>query len=401
MPRDVTERQPITARLRLTARSRLLSPHLRALALQASSMRNVPLLLLLSSILFLEISPSSLRLLQLIYRHGDRLPVYSFPNDPHQQRWAIGGDFLTSKGEEQLFELGTFLRRRYDGFVPRRFDPLHIYVRSTGFDRTIQSARCKLAGLYRQAPNSSLAQELARLERLNVSIVSMPPDDDLMVRCKSLCPAFDQLWEQKQRSEEWQRLEAHYRDFMRLLELHSGVRDVDLMKAFSIADPVSCWVAHNLSFPKWMTPAIAARVLEIGALKHYLKFSTPGMQRLRGGPLVKQMLENMERRMREPNLRRGRRVYSYSAHDGTISAVMNYLRIFNFKKSPYGSCLIFELHERPQRHFFVKIFLRNSSAALPHFIPFPDCKAECPFEQFRAAASKNLPEDVRAECFPS
>lgn len=356
------------------------------------------LLLLLPPVL--ETSPSSLRLLQLIFRHGDRLPVYSFPNDPHQQRWAIGGDFLTTKGEEQLFDLGIFLRRRYDGFVPRRFDPSHIYLRSTGFDRTIQSARCKLAGLYREG-NASMREELTKLKALNVTITSMPPDDDLMVRCKAICPAFDQLWEEKQRSEEWKKLEEYYHDFMQFVGRHAGVRDVNLMKAFSIADPVSCWVAHNLSFPSWMTPDVAARILEIGALKHYLKFSTPGMQRLRGGPLVKEMLENMERRMKEPDLRKGRRVFSYSAHDGTISAVMNYLGIFNHKKSPYGSCLLVELHEKPERHFFVKFFLRNSSSSVPHFIPFPNCRPECPFEQFKTAASRNLPQDVRAECFPS
>ena len=58
---------------------------------------------------------------------------------------------LTYIGEQQLFDLGCRLRKRYINelnFLSQNYDPNEISVRSTNVKRCINSAKCLLAGLY-------------------------------------------------------------------------------------------------------------------------------------------------------------------------------------------------------------------------------------------------------------
>jgi hypothetical protein len=81
-------------------------------------------------------------LLNQIFRHGARTPADTFPNDPHINEtfspfgWgqltnvsstSIESHHLTSlplqKGKAQLFETGSYLRKRYSDFLDGTFMP--------------------------------------------------------------------------------------------------------------------------------------------------------------------------------------------------------------------------------------------------------------------------------------
>uniref|UniRef100_A0A3B4A414 Uncharacterized protein n=1 Tax=Periophthalmus magnuspinnatus TaxID=409849 RepID=A0A3B4A414_9GOBI len=95
-------------------------------------------------------SPYELQLVQVLFRHGARTPLKSIPNV------LEGGSFagqLTTLGMQQLYELGKRLRQRYiedSPFLSPAFSPSEVYVRSTNIWRTIESAKCLVAGLFQQ-----------------------------------------------------------------------------------------------------------------------------------------------------------------------------------------------------------------------------------------------------------
>lgn len=89
---------------------------------------------------------SSLVLLQIVYRHGDRTPIRTFKNDPVPiTAWKEGPGQLTTVGCRQHYTMGSHLKSRYAHFLTG--NPHELQVWSSDKDRCLASAQCHLAGL--------------------------------------------------------------------------------------------------------------------------------------------------------------------------------------------------------------------------------------------------------------
>ncbi|XP_013792654.1 prostatic acid phosphatase-like, partial [Limulus polyphemus] len=61
---------------------------------------------------------STLQLLQILYRHGDRTPIRMFDKDPNKNyTWPEGLGRLTNLGKQQQYERGQYLRKYYKDFL--------------------------------------------------------------------------------------------------------------------------------------------------------------------------------------------------------------------------------------------------------------------------------------------
>ncbi len=56
--------------------------------------------------------------------------------------------FLWQKGQERAFELGKYLRNRYNGYLGESYSFDEVFVQSSSRDRTIMTAELCLAGLF-------------------------------------------------------------------------------------------------------------------------------------------------------------------------------------------------------------------------------------------------------------
>nr|CAD7437444.1 unnamed protein product [Timema bartmani] len=132
------------------------------------------------------------------FRHGDRTPLETYPNDPYnavdiywpeglgqltEQQYAIG-QYLLSRytrwvgssntslvnisaacipgvvcllqvGREQQYVLGQHLRSRYSDLLPEVYSYKDLYVKSEDSDRCVMSAECNLFALYPPLYNTS------------------------------------------------------------------------------------------------------------------------------------------------------------------------------------------------------------------------------------------------------
>lgn len=50
------------------------------------------------------------------------------------------------------YQLGQYIRKRYEGFLSTAYNPDEIYVQSSDFERTIRSAMANMGGLYPPLP---------------------------------------------------------------------------------------------------------------------------------------------------------------------------------------------------------------------------------------------------------
>ena len=88
------------------------------------------------------------------------------------------------------------------------------------------------------------------------------------------------------------------------------------------------------------------RITEIRAIGFkYLYGGNTEIKRLKGGPLVKQMMSNMEGDAQGLDLTKSYKFHMYSAHDDTVAAVMSTMGVFDPQIPSYASTFIVELHQ--------------------------------------------------------
>lgn len=113
---------------------------------------------------------ASLRLVGIVFRHGDRAPTELYPNDPHTAyEWPgglgalsevmnisclrncihiVNANFSPQKGSLQMHQLGANLRQRYYKLLPSDgvYSKANMFVLSSAAERCLMSAASFLAG---------------------------------------------------------------------------------------------------------------------------------------------------------------------------------------------------------------------------------------------------------------
>lgn len=132
----------------------------------------------------------SLRLVHVLWRHGDRSPAKpTFPTDTGNpvNSWPQGWGELSIEGMRQQFQLGRWLRQRYEGFLSNEYSAYEIHVRSTTYNRTLMSAMANLAGFF--YPPTSNEQFHPNISWFPVPIHSVPSEiDSVLPECKGISP---------------------------------------------------------------------------------------------------------------------------------------------------------------------------------------------------------------------
>ncbi|GAB1610523.1 prostatic acid phosphatase-like [Argonauta hians] len=334
----------------------------------------------------------SLRLVQVLYRHGDRSPTTTFPKDDADDLWPNGLGQLTKVGMRQQYELGKYLRQRYGGFINTTFNTEQMVVRSTDKDRTLMSAYCNLAGLFAPSPDDMWNPDLRWQP---VPVHTVPKYQDKLLYMEAQCPQYYHLYTQFLQSQQYHSLMAQYEDLMEYVSLKSGVKP-DAEDVSSLYDNFFCRQRHNISLPSWVTAQTMASLEQLHVLKMKAYFYTPHMQKLKGGYLLWDIMENMNLKVTEPDTRR--RLVMYSAHDSTLVALMMSMNVFNNILPPYASCLIVELHQHSNQSYYVEIFYRNSTHHPPVPITLPGCQQQCVWNQFVRITEEAITEDIEGEC---
>lgn len=347
-------------------------------------------------------APDSLRLINVLYRHGDRSPTYNLkmPNDPHtEESWPQGWGQLSELGMSEQYNLGQWLRRRYNGFLNETYIAKEVYVRSTDLDRTLMSAYSNLAGLYvpqqSQLWNSNITWQPIPVHTTQQNI------DWLM---HSVCPKYDELLDEVRTSDAFLAVQNNNLELFEKLSFETGAQ-VSLSNIWSVFDTFFCEKLHNKSLPDWLDDNMFAKLEELSDLVMDFDFKLPEMAKLKGGPLLGEVSNHLTLKK---NGKIDQRLFMYSGHDTTVAPFLKALGVFNHRIPPYTACAIVELHENTTGNFFVKVLYRNSSLFdgddssylhdLTSFLPGCTEVTECPLDVFISHHKNMIPEDIEKEC---
>nr|XP_039271597.1 prostatic acid phosphatase-like [Styela clava] len=337
----------------------------------------------------------------IVWRHGDRSYIKSYPNDPYKNGsiWKNGPGELTNIGIKQQYELGKFLRSRYDIILSKAYRPQEIYVRSTDKDRTIMSAQSNMAGLYPPVTSDELWNG-SNTEWYPVPIHVVPLESDNLLRYPIRgCPKYEKVMHDIHNSPWFIAHEKNYSSFYGYIQKNTGsTYRYNFSNIWEVEDNLFCLKSNNFSLPHWVKNEDLQKLKFLNSLDMGVMFSDVDykyrsvISQMQGGVLLKEMIQNMTQHIN--NISKYSTI-AYSAHDTTLTALLVTLGNYDWIQPEYASCIMIELYKDSDK-YFVEIFYkkRNGTKALKFF----NCNISCPFDDFVTIAKQLIPDDYGKIC---
>jgi lysophosphatidic acid phosphatase type 6 len=337
----------------------------------------------------------TLRLVQVVFRHGARTPlskkywpalvdrwdVCSLPFDPvpvdvkdengaprpenvHnklQVETVFNGGChkgeLTREGHIQARELGHWLRERYVDaldFLPQSYMDGLVYSRTTNYARTVATLQGVLTGLF---PNTRAAIPVHTTEEM----------DEILFGNAKACQRLNSLIRGIAAKAKAEPLPEDVEQLQQTVQAALGLPATERIDFLDLHDAMTTMLTHGKPIPPGLQDAKLLKQIEEQAAKKfalYVAGISPAalhqdtkhqVLRLGMGRLLKLMLCRMEEAMKEERTLqsedvsgRGQpRLYLYSGHDSTIMPLLAALgRPTDDHWPGYASNLVFELWER-------------------------------------------------------
>lgn len=299
-------------------------------------------------------------------------------------------------GKEQHYELGQYLRRRYEPLLNTTdYSKDIVYVQSTDVDRTLMSAQSNLAGMFPPSPNTQFHENLPWSP---IPVHTLPERMDMILSAKKPCPMYDFTLKKYKNSEEYLEMLKRYKPLFKYLSKHTGKHIDSFTAVQNLYNTLWIEDLYNLTLPDWTKSVYPEGDMKwIAARSFATATSTKTLARLKSGFLLSEILDRSRNKtmgILSPN----RRMWVYSAHDTTVANVLNTLGLFELHSPPYRACIMIELrlvNDKP----YIQVFYKNTTDENPPAMHIPNCGQLCALEDMYKTYEDVLPtNDHTTEC---
>ena len=178
-----------------------------------------------------------------------------------------------------------------------------------------------------------------------------------------------------------------------------SVRNVQAL--YYIGDFVKTNLFLNDYVPEWALHAYNTILPKYMERFFSLAHETDFLLQVRGGPVITQIIENMELRMQGSS--ESRNFLIYSAHDMTVESLVRVLgaRSQTPQFVNYADTVLIELVTSPSGgEMQVQALYIDNSGAIPNrfALNVPGCGTICSFSQFKSVVQKYLVPDYKTLC---
>jgi len=154
----------------------------------------------------------------------------------------------------------------------------------------------------------------------------------------------------------------------------------------------------GLQIPEWAKSVVHTENFQyLYNLSFASATNTPELKRLRTGPLVQYLVNNMQTRALNSSMTT--KMFTISGHDTTLVAILNTLGVLDLHRPYYTSAFMVELHQDKQsQEFFVHLVYRNDTSRDPYELHVPGCEFHCPLSKFVDYTLPIIPVNWDEEC---
>lgn len=301
-----------------------------------------------------------------LIRHGDRTPVT--PLAKMNFNFKEGNGELTKLGREQEKKLGELLRDKYinqSHLLSQKYNPNDLYIRSTNFPRTINSAEAILSGLY---PLSDRPVQ----QQIPIYTLPLEKDDLLLVKPQKNIFSSAKIYLADRRI--WKRETNHLHKKLKIWSEVTGIKLNNLQRLIILADNLYILKAHQLPLPRGLSNQDADEIISLSDRVMLSQFKVKELTHPMGHHFLSMTNDYFESAIKQKtNLK----YVLYSAHESSILGVMNTLDSPLSKIPAYADRLNFSLMKTKNNMYYVKISYNDK----PIFVP--TCQGDiCTMHQF-------------------
>ncbi|KAE9554126.1 hypothetical protein FO519_002663 [Halicephalobus sp. NKZ332] len=358
----------------------------------------------------------------VLWRHGDRAPLFTYTTDlVPEVDWEAPYGEITPLGMEQVYTKGLIFRQRYVNdlhLISPTYNSSQIYVRSTDMDRTLLSAYGVLAGVY---STEELHDPISSVHKLpsrwtSVPIHTVKFETDYLMNMERICPKFLAIDRERNENPKFKAYVESIEPLFELLRNKTGLPIPDVFNLRMFQDVLRIAREKKKSLPDWVTESLYEQMDKVLNDTDDYKTGYPGfglpadldMINLRGGPLLKEMIENME--MMANETKGAKKLRLYSGHDITIMGrgLPNYTSAVAVElwKSVDMKSNFVETKDQGSgdTEYFVQVLF--SANPTDNFIPVtrfvsgcPSNNDFCPLGMFIQRSKLFVPDDIVKLCY--
>ncbi|KAH8367705.1 hypothetical protein KR084_001731 [Drosophila pseudotakahashii] len=345
---------------------------------------------------------STLELVHIVFRHGIRTPVDTYPKDPYLRDSfkPTGWGHVTNSGKRELFEMGRWLHRRYGEFMGPYYRPERLHAQATASPRAMMSLQTTLASMFE--PRGTPMEWNKHLNWQPIPIVSEPLDEDSLLLVRTPCPRyFEALEEVFKRPEVIAETEPYEQMFRELTNLTGksiqSAEDINSLYITLLAEQ-----EFGYQLPAWTKDYFPDRMQFLAEQSYVYNAYTPEMQKIKGGPFLKRMYKEMVAKSTGILKPRDRGMFIYTGHDWTVGNILMALGVWKRQMPRFAVMAIFETHrDKETGEYYVEIFLRNDEHGCLEQLQLKDCDRQCPLSRLIELSDDVLPnEPAEQRCRP-
>ncbi|KAK4880923.1 hypothetical protein RN001_004242 [Aquatica leii] len=337
---------------------------------------------------------ATLKALHILFRHGHRttekLVSSIYPSDPHKDEkyYPYGFGQLTNEGKRKAFELGQWLRKRYNAFLGTTYHPETIDAVSSGYNRTAATLSLVLAGLY--PPKGTDLEWNENLNWQPVIYIQLPQIGNYLNFAFATCPKFMKLFSDYLNTSQGKAKIQFYKPLIDYVQENSGGTVSPLFLPFFLYDILATQQEWGLELPKW-TNIIYPNILYSANLDFFaMQMATTEMRRFNAGPLLEKIIKNTALKISNTIEPPERKIFIYSGHDLNLIFLQTLLGVYTSHRPSYGACLMIEVHQI-NKVYGIKIYYDTKTKGNPEALKIPGCDYFCPFKKFYKLVKHYLP----------
>ncbi|KAL6259993.1 hypothetical protein P5V15_009901 [Pogonomyrmex californicus] len=343
-----------------------------------------------------ETKKDTLRQVTVVIRHGERAPVDTYPNDPHinDTMEPYGWGQLTNEGRKNQYNQGLFLRKRYGDFLGSSYNPDIFYLQTTAVDRTKMSGMVEAAALWKPSEKQMFKSDVLWQP---VTLFYQERQDDTLMLVWNTCPRYTQIRSSANDLPEIQKVHEDNKQLFAELSNFTGLSITTVDDVSSIYATLTAEKHMNLDLPEWTKNYYPDKFIPLTLLELQLNTYNDEFRRLKGGPMLKKIINDMLAKKEGILQPEKRKMFMYIGHDSTIVTLLDTMHIWYNQLPHYNIMTMIELHE-DEGEWNVQVFLRNTTTREPYPMTIPGCTVVCRLDKFIKILKPMIPDNWGEEC---